>query len=86
MLQDAVTCIREHWTIFEAGRRLEANAERHIKTPEEMARLFREHPEAIAETMRFAGAHLVSASTISNTIIPPRPSAMARRRRKRWSG
>jgi error-prone DNA polymerase len=54
VLQDAVTCIREHWTIFEAGRRLEANAERHIKTPEEMARLFREHPEAIGETIRFA--------------------------------
>jgi len=54
VLQDAVTCIREHWTIFEAGRRLEANAERHIKTPEEMARLFREHPEAIKETQRFA--------------------------------
>ena len=50
VLQDAVTCIREHWTIFEAGRRLEANAERHIKTPEEMARLFREHPDAIKET------------------------------------
>jgi error-prone DNA polymerase len=54
VLQDAVTCIREHWTIFEAGRRLEANAERHIKTPEEMARLFREHPEAITETQHFA--------------------------------
>jgi len=54
VLQDALTCIREHMTIFEAGRRLEANAERHLKTPEEMARLFREHPEAIAETTRFA--------------------------------
>ena len=54
VLQDAVTCIREHVTIFEAGRRLEANAERHIKTSEEMGRLFREHPEAITETERFA--------------------------------
>jgi len=50
MLQDVVTCIREHMTIFEAGRRLEQNAERHIKTPEEMARLFREHPAALEET------------------------------------
>lgn len=54
VLQDVVTCIREHVTIDEAGRRLEPNAERHIKTPKEMARLFREHPRAIAETMRFA--------------------------------
>jgi error-prone DNA polymerase len=52
MLQDVVTCIREHMTIFEAGRRLEQNAERHIKPPEEMARLFAEHPEALAETQQ----------------------------------
>jgi error-prone DNA polymerase len=50
MLQDVVTCIREHITIFEAGRRLEQNAERHIKSPAEMKRLFREHPAALDET------------------------------------
>jgi error-prone DNA polymerase len=54
VLQDVVTCIREHRTIVDAGRWLEPNAERHIKTPAEMARLFREHPGAIAETERFA--------------------------------
>jgi DNA-directed DNA polymerase III PolC len=54
VLQDVVTCIREHLSIDEAGRRLEPNAERHLKTPSEMARLFQEHPAAIAETMRFA--------------------------------
>jgi error-prone DNA polymerase len=51
MLQDVVTCIREHITIFEAGRRLEQNAERHIKGPQEMTRLFREHPGALDETL-----------------------------------
>jgi len=55
VLQDVVTCIREHVTIFEAGRRLEQNAERHIKPPEEMARLFREHPEALGETQKLVG-------------------------------
>ena len=30
-LQDIVTCIREHVTLDEAGKRLEANAERHLK-------------------------------------------------------
>ncbi|WP_081629365.1 error-prone DNA polymerase [Methylopila sp. M107] len=49
-LQDVVTCIREGVTVETAGRRLEANAERHLKSPSEMARLFREAPEAIAET------------------------------------
>jgi error-prone DNA polymerase len=52
-LQDVVTCIREHLTIETAGRRLLANAERHMKSPEEMARLFRDAPEAIEETVRF---------------------------------
>ncbi|MEE2996516.1 MAG: error-prone DNA polymerase [Pseudomonadota bacterium] len=50
-LMDAITCIREHCTIDQAGFRLAANAERHIKPPEEMARLFRLHPEAIIQTM-----------------------------------
>jgi len=53
-LADVVACIREHVTLDSAGRLLEANAERHLKPPEEMARLFREAPEAIAETIRFA--------------------------------
>ncbi len=39
-LQDILTCIREGVTVQEAGRILEANAERHLKTPQEMARLF----------------------------------------------
>jgi error-prone DNA polymerase len=50
-LQDVLTCIREHCTIDAAGWRLLANAERHLKPPEEMARLFADHPEAIARTL-----------------------------------
>src|SRR3954463_11575531 len=53
-LQDVLTCIREKTTIEAIGRKLEANAERFLKAPKEMARLFRDFPEAIAETMRFA--------------------------------
>lgn len=49
-LQDVLTCIREGVSIERAGRLLEANAERHLKTPQEMIRLFRDVPEAIAET------------------------------------
>jgi error-prone DNA polymerase len=51
-LQDVMTCIREGVALAAAGRRLEANAERHLKLPEEMARLFASAPEAIAETQR----------------------------------
>ncbi|ESR26094.1 error-prone DNA polymerase [Lutibaculum baratangense] len=50
-LQDVVTCIREGTTLAAAGRRLEVNAERHLKSPREMARLFRDLPEAVAETV-----------------------------------
>jgi error-prone DNA polymerase len=53
-LQDVVTCIREHVTLNEAGRLLGANAERHLKPSNEMAKLFHEAPDAIAETIRFA--------------------------------
>ncbi|MEP7211269.1 MAG: error-prone DNA polymerase, partial [Alphaproteobacteria bacterium] len=49
-LQDILTCIREGVSIETAGRCLEMNAERHLKFPHEMARLFRHAPEAIAET------------------------------------
>jgi error-prone DNA polymerase len=55
-LQDIVTCIREHVTLQDAGKRLEANAERHLKPPGEMARLFRDCPQAVAESLRFAAS------------------------------
>ncbi|MFM6830516.1 MAG: error-prone DNA polymerase, partial [Novosphingobium sp.] len=49
-LHDVLTCIREGTTIATAGRRLLANAERHLKPPAEMARLFSACPEAITAT------------------------------------
>src|SRR5262245_7687490 len=52
-LADVVTCIREHLTLDNAGRQLHANAERHLKPPQEMARLFQRAPEAIEQTLRF---------------------------------
>ncbi|HEV7408613.1 MAG TPA: error-prone DNA polymerase [Bradyrhizobium sp.] len=54
-LQDVLTCIREKTTIELIGKRLDANAERYLKPAHEMIRLFRDVPEAIAETMRFSG-------------------------------
>ncbi|MBN8807865.1 MAG: error-prone DNA polymerase [Sphingomonas sp.] len=51
-LHDIVTCIRKGVDVKSAGRLLEANAERHLKHPNEMDRLFRHYPEAIAESQR----------------------------------
>ena len=53
-LQDIVTCIREGCTVATAGLRLNAHAERHLKSPEEMTRLFRKHPDAVARTAEIA--------------------------------
>ncbi len=53
-LADVITCIREHCTIDTAGHRLAANAERHLKPAGEMARLFRDYPDAIARTVEIA--------------------------------
>ena len=55
-LQDVLTCIREKCTIAEAGFRLEANAERHLKSAHEMARLFKGHEDALARTIEIADA------------------------------
>jgi error-prone DNA polymerase len=52
-LADVVACIREGAMLEAAGRLTQANAERHLKSPREMARLFAEAPEAIEETIRF---------------------------------
>ena len=55
-LQDVLSCIREHCTVHQAGFRLHANAERHLKPPDEMARLFRDYPKAVARTVEIAEA------------------------------
>ena len=47
---DVFTCLRHHRTLETAGRLLGRNSERYLKSPEEMARLFADLPEAIANT------------------------------------
>ncbi|MHC5108462.1 MAG: error-prone DNA polymerase [Planctomycetota bacterium] len=53
-LQDILTCIRNRCTINDAGFRLFANAERHLKSPAQMQRLFADCPSALARTMEIA--------------------------------
>ncbi len=54
ILQDVVTCIREGCTIDDAGFRRERFADRHLKSPDEMHRLFERYPEALARTEEIA--------------------------------
>ena len=53
-LYDVLTCIRHKTTLEHAGRRLSWNAERYLKSPEAMARLFVDLPDAIAGTRELA--------------------------------
>ncbi len=89
-LQDVLTCIREKTTIDAIGKRLEANAERYLKPAGEMARLFRDLPEAIAETMRFAGRIDFSLDQLRyqypDEPVPPGKTAQQHLEDLTWAG
>jgi len=89
-LQDILTCIREKTTIDAIGKRLEANAERFLKPAHEMARLFRDVPEAIAETMRFAGGITFSLDQLKyqypDEPVPPGKTAQRHLEDMTWQG
>src|SRR3954465_13357658 len=89
-LQDVLTCIREKTTIDAIGKRLQANAERHLKPAHEMARLFRELPEAIAETMRFADRIEFSLDQLKyqypDEPVPPGKTAQQHLEDLTWAG
>jgi error-prone DNA polymerase len=53
-LLDVLTCIRLGTTLDQAGRRLLANAERHLRPPAEMAAVFHDLPAAVRHTRRIA--------------------------------
>jgi error-prone DNA polymerase len=53
-LQDVMTAIRHKTTIARAGHLLHPNAERHLKSPAAMQRLFARWPHAIAATREVA--------------------------------
>ena len=55
-LQDIMTCILHKTTITKAGFLLQANAERHLKSPTQMQRLFAQWPHAIRATREVADA------------------------------
>ncbi|MBR1148408.1 error-prone DNA polymerase [Bradyrhizobium sp. AUGA SZCCT0431] len=89
-LQDVLTCIREKTTIEAVGKRLEANAERYLKPPHEMVRLFRDLPDAIAETMRFAGRITFSLDQLKyqypDEPVPPGKTAQQHLEDLTWQG
>ncbi|KST58511.1 DNA polymerase [Methylobacterium sp. GXS13] len=87
-LQDVVACIREGCRITQAGYRLEANAERHLKPPDEMARLFADHPEALARTVEIAQSCSFSLGQLHyeypDEPVPPGRTPQAYLEEKTW--
>jgi error-prone DNA polymerase len=53
-VMDVFTCAREHTHLDIAGKKLAMNAERYLKEPMRMRRLFRDHQEALTNTLRIA--------------------------------
>jgi error-prone DNA polymerase len=54
VMQDVLTSIRELTNVFDAGFKLHSNAERYLKSPEEMHRLFARYPHAIDNALVIA--------------------------------
>ena len=89
-LRDVVTCIREKCTLSQAGFRLAVNAERHLKTPDEMARLFKNFPDAIARTVEIANACSFSLGQLEyeypDEPVPPGKTAQQHLEDLTWAG
>src|SRR5580704_11101572 len=89
-LLDVVTCIRGKCTFSEAGFRLAANAERHLKSPDEMARLFKNFPDAIARTVEIANACTFSLEELKyeypDEPVPPGKTAQQHLEDLTWAG
>jgi error-prone DNA polymerase len=64
-LADVLSCIRLGRTIDHLGRDALPNAERRLRSPAEMARLFRDHPGAIRRSSEIARACAFSLSDLS---------------------
>ncbi len=89
-LQDVLTCIRHGVTIDEAGLRLQANAERHIKNAAEMLRLFRGHEDAVERTMEVVQACAFRLDDLKyqypDEPVPPGKTATQHLRRQAFGG
>src|SRR5215211_7872150 len=90
MLQDVVTCIREGCTIDNAGFRRERFADRFLKPPAEMVRLFERHPEAISRTIEIAERCSFSLSELEyqypSEVVEPGLTAQDTLEKLTWEG
>ena len=90
LLQDVLTCIREGRTVHTAGLALQANAERHLKTGEEMARLFQRFPGWVERSAEIAGRIGFDLGELKyeypDEPVPPGKTAIQHLRDLTWEG
>ena len=89
-LQDVLSCIGEGCTLRDAGFRLQANAERDLKSPQQMYELFEAYPDALAATLEIADACRFSLDELRyeypEEIVEPGVSAIQDLERRAWAG
>ncbi|AHE52189.1 error-prone DNA polymerase [Sphingomonas sanxanigenens] len=90
MLQDVMTCIREGLTIDDAGFAKNRHADRYLKPPEEMARLFRLWPEAVARSVDIADRCRFSLDELAyqypHEVVDEGLSAQETLEKRTWEG
>ena len=90
MLQDVVTCIRLHTTIDNAGFQKERHADRFLKTPEEMRRLFPAYKDALGRAWEIAERCRFSLDQLNYTypteLIEDGLNAQERLEKLTWDG
>ena len=89
-LHDVLTAVRHGCTVADLGDRLLANAERHLKSPREMAALFADCPEAVARTVEIADRCTFSLDELRyeypTELSPPGTTPLEYLTRLTWSG
>ena len=89
-LHDVMTAIRHHTTVAAAGLLLEPHAERHLKSPEAMVRLFERWPHAIEAARALADACTFSLDELRyeypEEICPPGRDAQGWLEDQTWQG
>jgi error-prone DNA polymerase len=89
-LHDVLTAIRYGITVAELGERRFPNAERHLKSPAEMAALFHRCPDAVARSLELAGRCTFSLDELRyeypEELCPPGTTATEYLATLAWAG
>jgi error-prone DNA polymerase len=90
MLQDVLSAIRAGTTVTELNGGLFSNAERYLKSPDQMAELFADYPQALARTIEIAQRCCFSLDELRYEypveLCPPGTTPLEHLTQLTWSG